>query len=399
VLRADGPKRTIGWVVEFKVSKSKKKRIAPLYRTLDLDRSSTRQGLRGRRIEISNEPVAANRTPVLDTAAGALARRFEIQEDPMSTTIKPGWSKPSTILFATEIPVNEKAFAVAVAQAAEFGAELILFHAYDTSRGAATQSAGIHEYAIARAEKRRFEPHCQRARDFGIHCRVVVRPGLAADQILSFLRGRRIDRVVMGAHSPGPIGKLLVGSVAEAVLRGAGVPVCIVGPNVVESTYRNSVNRNILCHVSKQQASRVVACFGAELASRHNAGLMLQQIIPPQERSEQLADRTIDQIEAELPSLVPVKFQHKVRVRSKVALGDPTEELLHEGRAQQANLIVMDAQGASHFAAITHAGMVYKVLAYAHCPVITLSPVVLAECGANQKEFRPFELNYMAGVI
>ena len=29
----------------------------------------------------------------------------------MAIVMKPGWSKPSTILFAAEIPANEKAFA------------------------------------------------------------------------------------------------------------------------------------------------------------------------------------------------------------------------------------------------------------------------------------------------
>ena len=41
----------------------------------------------------------------------------------MASALKPGWSKPSTILFATEIPANEKAFAFALAQAVEFGAQ------------------------------------------------------------------------------------------------------------------------------------------------------------------------------------------------------------------------------------------------------------------------------------
>ena len=66
--------------------------------------------------------------------------------------------------------------------------------------------------------------------------------------------------------------------------------------------------------------------------------------------------------------------------------GDPTEELLYQSKAQQADLIVLGAQGASAFAAITRHGVVYKVLAHAHCPVITLSPVVLAECGIEGRE-------------
>jgi nucleotide-binding universal stress UspA family protein len=203
----------------------------------------------------------------------------------------------------------------------------------------------------------------------------------------------------MGAHSPGPVGKLLVGSVAETVLRNANVPVCIVGPNVVEGTYRNPVTRTILCDVSKPQASKVVANFGAELAAERNASLILQQVIPPQECAAVLADLTIHQIEAELPTLVPARLQRKVRVQTRVTLGDLTEELLYQGRAQKANLIVLGAQDASHFAAITRAATVYKVLAYANCPVITLSPQVLAECGIKAEKLCSSEVNYIAGVI
>ncbi len=317
----------------------------------------------------------------------------------MTAAIKPGWSKPSTILFASEFPPSEKVFAFALAEAAEFGSDLIIFHAYDSLDLAASEASAICDCDYAMAQKNRLEPLAERAMNIGVHCKIVVRPGLAADQILALLRERKIDRVVMGAHSPGPVGRLLVGSVAEAVLRTANVPVCIVGPNVVEGTYRNRVSRKILCDVSKQEASEVVANFGAELAATHNASLILHRVIAPQERAEILGDRTIDQVEAELPSLVPVKLKHKVSVRTRVALGDPVEELLHQGRAQQANLIVLGAHGASHFAAVTHAGTVYKVLAYAHCPVITMSPIVLAKCGAREDRPRLSEVNYMAGVF
>lgn len=319
----------------------------------------------------------------------------------MAAAVKLGWSKPSAILFASEIPVNQRAFGFALAQAAESGAGLVIFHAYESLDIAASQASAIGCYDIAavRAGRQCFEPFAERARNLRIQCRIVVRPGLPADQILTFLRGRKIDRVVMGAHSPGPVGKLLVGSVAEAVLRSANVPVCIVGPNVVEGTYRNLVTCKVLCDVSKPEASRVVASFGAELAAKHNGSLILHQVIPPQERAQVLGDRTIDQIEAELPSLVPVKLKHKVNVRTRVALGDPAEELLHQGRAQQANLIVLGAQGASQFAAITRSAIVYKVLAYAHCPVITLSPIVLAQCGAKDDRPHSSEVNYLAGVI
>ena len=304
----------------------------------------------------------------------------------MAATFKPGWSKPSSILFASEIPANEKAFSFALAQAREFAADLILFHAYDTLVVAASETSGIRYYAYAaaaRAEIHHLEPLAQRAREAGVRCEIVVRPGLAADQILSFLREREIDRIVMGTHSPGPIGKLLVGSGAEAVLRTAKVPVCVVGREAVAGAFRNFATRTILCAISLLESSYVVARFAATLAVQHNARLVLQHVIRPQERAEVLASRTIDQVEADLRSLVPEELAQKIALQTIVAPGDPTEELLYQSRAQQADLMVLGAQGASAFAAIARQGVVYKVLAHAHCPVITLSPALLAECGVN----------------
>jgi nucleotide-binding universal stress UspA family protein len=323
------------------------------------------------------------------------------QEVPMAATMKPGWSAPSTILFASEIPANEKAFAFALAQAVEFGSELILFHAYDTLVVATSETSGIRYYdtaAAGRTEMHHLEPMASRAREAGVQCEVVVRPGLAADQILAFTREREIDRIVMGTHSPGPIGKLLVGSVAEAVLRTSKVPVYIIGPDVLDGAYRNFATRTILCAVSLLESRYVVATFAAELAARHNARLILQHVIRPQERTEVLAGRSIHQIEADLLAIIPDRLQKKIAMQAVVVPGDPTEELLYQGRAQQADLIVLGAHGASAFAAITRHGVVYKVLAHSHCPVLTLSPAVLAESGAMNAKQHQGEA-YLAGVF
>jgi nucleotide-binding universal stress UspA family protein len=300
--------------------------------------------------------------------------------------IKPGWSKPSTILFASEIPSNERAFNFALAQAREFGADLVLFHAYDTLVVTASESSGIRYYdyaAAARGEIKHLEPLAQHARQFGIRCEVVVRPGLPADQILAYLRERPVDRIVMGTHSPGPIGKILVGSVAEAVLRTANVPVLIVGPEVVDGAYRNFATRTILSAVSFIESSFVVATFAAELAAQHNARLILQHVIRPQDRAEVLAGRSMEEIEADLLCLIPSELREQISIQTIVVPGDPTEELLYQSRAQQADLIVLGAHGASAFAAVARHGVVYKVLAHSHCPVITLSPAVLAQSGVK----------------
>ena len=314
---------------------------------------------------------------------------------------KPGWSRPSTILFASEIPANERGFNFALAQAREAAADLILFHAYDTLVVAASETSGVRYYdyaAAARAEIKHLEPLANRARQAGIKCEIVVRPGLPADQILNYLRERQVDRIVMGTHSPGRIGKLLVGSVAEAVLRSAKVPVFIIGPEVVDGSYRNFATRTILCAVSFLESSVTVATYAAELALRHNARLILQYVIRPQDRAEVLSGRTIEEIESDLLCLIPTELREQISIQTIVVPGDPTEELLYQSRAQQAELIVLGAHGASAFAAIARQGVVYKVLAHSHCPVITLSPAVLAESGLKYVKEHHVE-SFLAGVF
>ena len=321
----------------------------------------------------------------------------------MAVRLKPGWIRPSTILFASEIPANEKAFEFALRQAVEFKGRLVILHAYDTLVVAAAESTGIRYYdcaAAARAEKQHLEPLAERAKAAGVGCEVIVRPGLPADEILALTRERKIDRIVMGTHSPGPIGKLLVGSVAEAVLRSAPIPVFIVGPDAVNGSYRNFVTRTVLCAVRLNEFCGAVAQFAAAIAALHNARLILQHVITPQERGEVLAGRTLEQVENSLMDLVPEALRNRIELESIVVSGDPTEELLFQAKARQADLIVLGAQGASAFAAITRHGVVYKTLAHAPCPVLTLSPLVLEECGVEAKLEESYAGDpYLAGII
>ena len=312
-------------------------------------------------------------------------------------TLKREWSKPSTILYASELPANEKNFTFALAQAKESGANLVVLHVRNEltkppsdsgkSRGPLSRSRGPFDRLV------------QHAQDLGIRCRAEVREGIAPDEILSFLRERKVDRMVMGVHTPGPVGRLLVGSVAETVLRKADLPVAIVGPYLKDGTYRNFLTRVVLCPVSSHRSSEVVARFAAEVAAQHGAHLVLQRVIAPQDCEEELAGCSLDQMEVDLLEMVPTGLRSKVTVETMAVLGDPTEELLYVGRVLKADLIVMGAHDATHFAATSNSGMVYKVLAYAPCPVITLSPVVLGDYGPASEMVPSDRIHYMAGVV
>lgn len=61
-----------------------------------------------------------------------------------------------------------------------------------------------------------------------VEVEVVVRPGPAADALVEEARARGAERIAMGTHGRTGLRHLLLGSVAERVVRHASVPVLVV---------------------------------------------------------------------------------------------------------------------------------------------------------------------------
>lgn len=317
----------------------------------------------------------------------------------MTPLTQKNWSRPETVLFATEVPPNDKTFAFALAQARQNNSRLILFHAYDTLVVASSETTGVRYYdfaAAARTEANLLEPYAKQAEAEGVECEVVVRPGLAADQIISIIREKRVDRVVMGTRSPGPIGKILVGSVAEAVLRAAHVPVCVIGPEVVNQAFSGYKTKTILCAVGLTPSSHAVACLAAEIALEHNAHLILMHVMRPEDRVRLLEEHPEGNLDADLEAMIPAEVADRLSLETMVLSGDPAEEVLFQAKANQADLIVLGAQEASVFSTLARQGVAYRVLSHATAPVLTLSP--LAREHASSKSVHAVDV-FLAGVF
>jgi nucleotide-binding universal stress UspA family protein len=67
-----------------------------------------------------------------------------------------------------------------------------------------------------------------KAQQRGLTASGETRSGVAAFQILSFAKEAGADAIVMGTHGRGGLRRLVMGSVAETVLRESPVPVVIV---------------------------------------------------------------------------------------------------------------------------------------------------------------------------
>jgi nucleotide-binding universal stress UspA family protein len=64
----------------------------------------------------------------------------------------------------------------------------------------------------------------------GIIPTIDVIEGVPADKILEYIKTKNIDLVIMGTHGRSGVSRLMMGSVAEKVLRQSPVPVLVVKP-------------------------------------------------------------------------------------------------------------------------------------------------------------------------
>lgn len=146
------------------------------------------------------------------------------------------------ILYASDFsPASRSAFTLARGLAKKLGARLILFHAYESitplmmaipmmpMAGPASGAMVDKLWATARrAGERGLERLAARARRDGLRVSKRLEAGTPATAIVRAARKERAAMVVLGTHGRTGLPRLLLGSVAERVLRMAPCPVVTV---------------------------------------------------------------------------------------------------------------------------------------------------------------------------
>jgi nucleotide-binding universal stress UspA family protein len=142
-----------------------------------------------------------------------------------------------TILHPTDFSArSEYAFRLACALARDHGARLIVLHVVPPP-----QSVGYDEMPITSPlspdYKKELEDKLRRFMAVDPNLRVAGRleEGFPADEILRTAQETKADLIVMGTHGRTGLGRLLMGSVAEQVMRKAACPVLTVKTPVAES--------------------------------------------------------------------------------------------------------------------------------------------------------------------
>jgi universal stress protein A len=128
------------------------------------------------------------------------------------------------------------AAAIARDEAKLHGARLVLLHVIDLGHiapdsvivpNATGAPINVKDYAVASAEGH-LADLAERLRKDGITATSFIRVGGPVDEIVRFADDEHADVIVMGTHGRTGLAHLLVGSVAERVVRVSKVPVLTV---------------------------------------------------------------------------------------------------------------------------------------------------------------------------
>ncbi len=142
-----------------------------------------------------------------------------------------GWGAHAhKILLATDLsPTSGPATDEAFAAARRLGAHLLIVSVIDST--ALRMPGGRFNARVDQVRSRRetaAQELVQRGRREGVRVTFLVWEGDPGDSILEAARAEQADMIVLGSHGRGPIGRLLLGSVSQHVVRHAGVPVVVV---------------------------------------------------------------------------------------------------------------------------------------------------------------------------
>ncbi len=291
------------------------------------------------------------------------------------------WTHPAVILVATNLSDLGRLMPFALQQAGETGARLILLHAITSSSAISVDAVGMPYYdptaALEFAEKG-LRPWCENAFRHNIICESVVREGHATQQIAAAARQFQADRVLLGTRSRSRLGKILLGSVAEQVLRSVNLPVITVGPEArlqVEKQVQNGFVERVVLHATTlRETSRPSAALACQMAASLKAKLVLLNVLPSVDEMQRSgmplgvdsdAMRELRLLAAETGSGCCLDIE------PVVVHGNPSIEILAEASERKASLIVLGATHRLAFENLTRDRTVYQVLAHARCPVLT----------------------------
>jgi nucleotide-binding universal stress UspA family protein len=221
----------------------------------------------------------------------------------------------------------------------------------------------------------------------GITIEAVVREGNTAGEILEQATSMKADLLVISTHGRSGFERLLLGSVAEKVLRKVSCPVMTVPRRLPDAVPAGPIlYKRILCPVDFAESSLHALKYAMSMAQEADGQLTILHVVEHEFPStavmasgEDDAIMTIWDFTKEREEALRQRLQEAVAgasefcsAESLMTHGKPWREVLRVATETQSDLIVMGVQGRGAADLLFFGSTTQHVVREALCPVLTL---------------------------
>ena len=228
---------------------------------------------------------------------------------------------------------------------------------------------------------------------FGLRLHSVLLYGKAADAILDYSELNKINLIVMSTHGRSGIGRWVLGSVADKILRSASCPILLISASKDDEPKLESVAlKRILLPLDGSPLGESALPYVEELASKTHAEVLLLQIITPLDRvipiegyTVHLADvygDVLNQTKTYLNKVEQRLKQKGIAAHYEVISGLPASAIIDYARDKAVNLVAMSTHGRSGISRWVMGSVADKVLRGSGSPLLLVKASQVTEAKA-----------------
>jgi nucleotide-binding universal stress UspA family protein len=293
-----------------------------------------------------------------------------------------------SILFATDFsPASHPASLYAVALAAHFGCVLTLAHVFLPSQSA--QEAEAKE-GIVSEQRRLLQQRLELttsvlARDAGKATSVLLEGDPSV--VIPKLANEFSDAIlVLGTHGGGSLGRHLLGSVAESILRKTAIPTLTAGQQVITSSKAPPFQRILYVTDSSPVASQA-APLACAFASSFSSRLEVVSVVDEREGAVAQILAELDfRTQQELAANLVERCIHFQEPRSVTYSRQAHDEILRRLQEDSCDLLVLGIAQKSSLGFADRDSGAFRLIADSPCPVLTITEEVSVRSGLSRRK-------------
>ena len=211
---------------------------------------------------------------------------------------------------------------------------------------------------------------------------ISMRKGKVVQEVLAQAKTSRSDLVVIGSHGRGGVQRLVLGSVAEKVLRLATCPVLTVRSGVRLARRSRSPFGTILCPTDFSAAANKAVAYAKRLAQEADAKLILMSAVE-WPFGETVTSGAVGELRRSIESnacealtrLLPRPASNGPRAQVIVVTGKASAAIIKVARARSVDLIVMGVSGRGALDVALLGSTTHHVIREGAWPVLTVRTV------------------------